>query len=48
MVIIYESKTGFTKRYADMLAAKLRLTAFRVQEISNINLKDARKKMKIS
>jgi len=37
MVIIYESKTGFTKRYADMLAAKMRLTAFRVQEISNIN-----------
>ncbi len=37
MVIVYESKTGFTKRYADMLSAKSKLSAFRVKEISKIN-----------
>ena len=36
MVIVYESKTGFTKRYADMLAAKARLKAFRVKELSKV------------
>lgn len=30
MVIVYESKTGFTKKYADMLAAKTGLKVFRV------------------
>jgi len=37
MIIIYESKTGFTKRYADMLAAKTGLKAFRVKELSKDN-----------
>lgn len=37
MVIVYESKTGFTKRYAEMLAAKTRLKVFHVKEISKIN-----------
>ncbi len=32
MVIVYELKTGFTKRYADMLAAKTRLKVFWVKE----------------
>lgn len=36
MIIVYESKTGFTKRYADMLAAKTGMKVFRVKEISNI------------
>lgn len=31
MVIVYESKTGFTKRYADMLVAKTNLKVFQVQ-----------------
>lgn len=37
MVIVYESKTGFTKRYADMLAAKTGLKVFRVKELSKVN-----------
>lgn len=37
MVIVYESKTGFTKRYADMLAAKTGLKVFHVKELSKIN-----------
>lgn len=37
MIIAYESKTGFTKRYADMLAARTGLKAFRVKEISKVN-----------
>ncbi len=37
MIIVYESKTGFTKRYADMLAAKTGLKVFRVKEISMVN-----------
>ncbi len=37
MVIVYESKTGFTKRYADMLAAKTKLKAFSVKELSKVN-----------
>lgn len=37
MVIVYESKTGFTKRYADMLAAKTRLKVFRVIELAKVN-----------
>ena len=36
MVIVYESKTGFTKKYADMLANKLSLKAFRVKELNNV------------
>lgn len=37
MVIVYESKTGFTKRYADMLSAKTGLKIFRVKELSRVN-----------
>ena len=37
MVIVYESKTGFTKKYADMLATKTKLKVFRVKEISKVN-----------
>lgn len=38
MVIVYESKTGFTKKYSDMLAARTRLKVFRVKELSKISL----------
>jgi len=34
MIIVYESKTGFTKKYADMLAAKTGFRTFRVKELS--------------
>ena len=37
MIIVYESKTGFTKRYADMLAAKTNLKVFRVAELTKEN-----------
>lgn len=37
MIIIYESKTGFTKKYADMLAAKTGIKAFQVKELSKVN-----------
>lgn len=37
MVIVYESKTGFTKKYADMLAAKTGLKVFRVKELASVN-----------
>lgn len=37
MVIIYQSKTGFTKKYADMLAAKTNLKAYPVKELSKVN-----------
>lgn len=33
MIIVYESKTGFTKKYADMLAQKTKLKAYRVKEL---------------
>jgi hypothetical protein len=33
MIIVYESKTGFTKKYADLLAAKTQLQVFRVKEL---------------
>jgi len=36
MVIVYASRTGFTKRYADMLAAKTGLKAFPVKELSKV------------
>lgn len=36
MIIVYESKTGFTKRYADMFAAKTGLKVFRVNERSKV------------
>lgn len=34
MIIVYESKTGFTKRNADMLASRMGLAAFRVSELT--------------
>lgn len=37
MVIVYESKTGFTKRYAKMLAAKTGFKAFHVKEFLKID-----------
>lgn len=37
MVIVYESKAGFTKRYADMLSAKTGLKVFRVKELARVN-----------
>ncbi len=37
MVIAYESKTGFTKRYAEMIAVKANLKAFRVKELAQVN-----------
>lgn len=40
MVIVYESKTGFTKRYADMLAAKTGLKIFQAKELSRIDQKE--------
>ena len=37
MVIVYASKTGFTKRYADMLAAATGFKAFSVKELFNVS-----------
>lgn len=37
MIIVYESKTGFTKKYAKMLADKTKLKVYNVNEIANIN-----------
>ena len=37
MVIVYESKTGFTKKYADMLSAKTGIKVYRVKELANVN-----------
>jgi hypothetical protein len=34
MIIVYESKTGFTRRYAEMLAKKTGLKAYRTKEIT--------------
>lgn len=38
VVIVYESKTGFTERYAKILASKTGFKAYRVKEISNVSL----------
>ena len=37
MVIVYESKTGFTKRYANMLATKTGLKVFPIKEYLKVN-----------
>lgn len=37
MLIVYESKTGFTKKYADILATRTGLKALRVKELSKVN-----------
>jgi hypothetical protein len=34
MIIVYESKTGFTKKYAEMLAAKTGMKLYNVNELS--------------
>jgi hypothetical protein len=36
MIIVYQSKTGFTKKYADMLSEKSKLKVFPVREIAKI------------
>lgn len=41
MVIVYESKTGFTRKYAEMLAAKTRFEIFPAKEISMVNREEA-------
>ena len=40
MIIVFESKTGFTKRYAEMLAAKTGMRVYRVNELSKIDKKE--------
>jgi hypothetical protein len=37
MVIVYASKTGFTKKYADMLSAKTGMKAYSVNDISGLS-----------
>lgn len=37
MIIVYESKTGFTKKYADMLGSKTKLKVFPLKDISKVN-----------
>lgn len=37
MIIVYESKTGFTKKYADILARKTDFKVFRVKELSKVS-----------
>lgn len=37
MLIVYESKTGFTKKYADMLSAKTALQVFSTKELVRVN-----------
>lgn len=40
MIIVYESKTGFTKRYAEMLAEKTGLKAYHIKELTGANKSD--------
>lgn len=40
MIIAYESKTGFTKRYAEMLAAKTGMKLYRVNELSKTEINE--------
>ncbi len=40
MIIVFESKTGFTKKYAEMLASKTGLKAFRANDISKVSKKE--------
>jgi hypothetical protein len=37
VIIVYESKTGFTKKYADMLAAKTGIKAIPTKEVTKID-----------
>lgn len=36
MVIVYESKTGFTKKYADMLSGMTSLKSYPTEDLSKI------------
>lgn len=38
MIIIYKSKTGFTKKYAEIIAAKLNCDAINIKDISKIDI----------
>jgi len=40
MVIVYESKTGFTKRYADWLAQKTGMEIFSVKDLAKVDRKE--------
>lgn len=40
MIIVYESKTGFTKKYAEMLSAKTGMKVHRVNELSKISIEE--------
>lgn len=40
MIIVYESKTGFTKKYAEMLSDKTALKVYHVKELSQININE--------
>ena len=40
MIIIYESKTGFTKKYAEMLADKTKLKLYHIKDISKISAEE--------
>lgn len=37
MIIVYESKTGFTKRYAELLAHKSGMKAYHIREFSKMS-----------
>lgn len=37
MVIVYASKTGFTKKYADMLSAKTGMKSYSVKDVDTLN-----------
>jgi hypothetical protein len=41
MIIVYASKTGFTKKYADLLAAKTGLKAYNVKDLSKFDPDEA-------
>jgi len=40
MVIVYESKTGFTKKYAMMLAERTKYKVLNVKDVSSLNADD--------
>ena len=40
MIIVYESKTGFTRKYAVMLAAKTGMKVYQTNELSKIDKKE--------
>lgn len=40
MIIVYESKTGFTKKYAEMHSEKTGFKVYKVKELSKININE--------